>query len=361
MFPAATYRHRELSQYQNFEDEELLGINAALGLAPSCAGGPCEVAFLLPYRLYDGDWLYLVQGVQLTALDNQDHDFVENVSLAIGLAFAVLFAVFSFVVISRIGRPVTQLAQWAEDLRLDALDKDPPNFRFSELDVVADRLRGAFARIADGVEKEKRFLKHRSHELRTPLSVLLGNLELLDRLTRDRVRSEPERLSLERQYNALADMRHMTETLLWVHRQTETPLDAEDIDVPAEVESIAAENRYLLEGKQVCQVTTFDEATIEAPRQAFRIVLSNLVCNARQHTSEGEVRIRVTRQRICVENVETVDDIAEDASGDDYGFGLGLELVQLICDRLGWGYEMVTISKGRVTTILFRGERAESQ
>jgi hypothetical protein len=61
------------------------------------------------------------------------------------------------------------------------------------------------------------------------------------------------------------------------------------------------------------------------------------------------VRIGIAPREISVENSSSVNDNIQ--PDDEYGFGLGLELVGLICQRFAWRYSSSEASRGRTTTV----------
>ena len=350
------FRHREMQQLVVLDD----GDDSVMTKLPlSCDAGPCEFLFFFSYRLDDRTWLYLTQTVAVTEDEDLEYDFIETLAQIIGLVFALTLLALALVLSRRIGQPVRRLAHWADNLSLESLDQTP-DFRFRELNLVAARLRDAFRRIATGVENEKRFLQHASHELRTPLSVMSGNLELLDKLVERQHRCEAEREAFDRLNRAITNMRQLTETLLWLSRPSEKLPKAEPAELHALMHSLVEENRYLLDSKPVEIVVTGKSSRIHVPSTPCRIVLANLIRNAFQYTRSGRVSIDIAHERITIDN-ENAADVEEEAPGeeDEFGFGLGLRLVDDICRRLGWGYESSPRGDGRSTTVRFHTSGAQ--
>ena len=354
--PETFHRHREMQNFVVLDD----GGDPVKAMLPlSCEGVPCEFLFFFSYRLDDRTWLYLTQALVVTEVEDLEYDFIETVALIIGLVFALTLLTLALVLSSRIGQPVRRLAHWADNLSLESLD-ETPDFRFRELNLVAARLRSAFRRIVEGMENEQRFLQHASHELRTPLSVMSGNLELLDKLAERRHRCEAEREAFDRLNRAIANMQQLTETLLWLSRPSEKLPVAEPVELHALMRSLVEENRYLLDSKSVEIVVTDNRSRIHVPSAPCRIVLANLIRNAFQYTRSGRVSIDIAHDRITIDN-ENAADVEEDAPREDgeYGFGLGLKLVDEVCRRLGWGYESSPRGDGRSTTVRFHGSGAQ--
>jgi light-regulated signal transduction histidine kinase (bacteriophytochrome) len=139
------------------------------------------------------------------------------------------------------------------------------------------------------------------------------------------------------------------ETLLWVNRQSDNLPKSEQIDLRSELDGIVENYSYLLDERDV-SLTVTGSGEMTAPAAAVRIVLSNLVRNAFQYTVDGEVRIAIAPGEVSIENSSSADDVQPD---DEYGFGLGLELVALICQRFGWRYTSSEALRGMMTTVQF--------
>ena len=354
VFRLGNLQHGEILRYMNLDldgDNEPVTVDT-LDLCPE---GRCDLFFLYPYKLRDESWLYLVHGIVGSAAIYDELRQLEQVAFAIGGLFTIWFFLVSFLVIRSIDSPLRKLDRWSAALGTDSSNLEVPDLRFKELGSLANRLQFAFNRMQEGVEKEKLFLRHASHELRTPIAILSANVELLDRLTDRPERTDAEQASFVRQYRALDDVRQLIETLLWVNRQSENLPKSESINLRQEVDTIVESYRYLLDARSVSFSVEGGEEMIDAPAAAVRIVLSNLLRNAFQYTVDGDVRITLGPNEVSVENASSGELDTENAvrSDRDYGFGLGLELVTLICKRFDWHCTTQERPHGRVTVVQF--------
>ena len=354
LFPQDEHVHRYMADLDTtflFDDAKWQLLSELSGL---CRGIPCELIFFYAYQLHDGQWLYLV-----LASSDDDYDKVQNVDfermlyfmLPIALLFLLVMLGLAFVLMREVSKPIAGVSDWADRLALDDLGKPVPDFRFRELDIVAGRLHGAFERIGQVLDNEHRFLRDASHELRTPLAVMSSNLELLDKLSEKDQRPDSEQDSIARLKRAVLNMQQLTETLLWLSRDEANMPAPESVALDSLVTSLVDDSRYLLEGKNVSVNTRYASSDAELPVTPCRIVLANLIRNAFQYTREGTVDITVEGASVTVSN-----HCASQHGGmprqADYGFGLGLKLVEQITDKLGWRYEMTPCPNGRTTTIV---------
>ena len=354
MFPVDSYQHGEIQHFINidFDDQEETPADRLHSL---CDGSPCQLILFYSHQLNPSDWLYMSQGLVITEKEDRALDFNEEITFYIALTVLALFAVLAFLLVQRIGQPVRQLANWADSLTLDHIDGNVPDFQYKELNLVADRLDHAFKRMAQSVEKEHRFLQHASHELRTPIAIASGNLEILDKLAnQDGSKNEPERLALGRLGYAVKDMKQLTETLLWLNTDNESLPTPEQVKLNTLIDALIDDHEYLLQHKAIKVVVVGPAVDLQVPLILCRIVVANLIRNAFQYTQEGRVQIAISEESININN-EGTDIASPAASGSvsDYGFGLGLALVEQIAQRLGWRYHYERKNNGRSSTIFF--------
>ena len=349
LFPPDDYGHGKVAwAYLGGPLREL----PSSALLPACGQVPCDVLVFYSHRLDERNWLYLLQGLYASSAQDAEQDLVENATRALSVFLIATLAVFTMLLVNRIRRPVEQLAHWADSLDPEGLRR-PPDFRFRELNTVAARLGDAFERLSERLSEEQRFLRHASHELRAPLAVISGNIEILQKINGPERQGEPQGEALARLRAAMLDMQQLTETLLWLHRPADRPLHPEPVELGELVRNLVEENRYLLHGKAVDVAVTGTASLIVAPATPCRIVIANLVRNAFQYTHAGRIELHIGASQITIHNANETKVDRNPAAGDDYGFGLGLKLVEQICARLDWTLSWTPSATGRSTTVRF--------
>lgn len=263
--------------------------------------------------------------------------------LTISLFIALSMAATIWLLLKHVERPVSALGQWARQLNAKNLDDAPPDFSYPELNELAALIRTSLSSVQESLEREHRFLRHSSHELRTPISIIRNNIELLHKHQENSGNKWESRQAqiIERIDRASLTMKQLTETLLWLSRESAVPLSAKELDMERLVRDLIAEARYLLKDKPVEIIIKTAPHTVRVAEIPARIVIDNLIRNAFQHTWHGTIRI--TQQN---STVDIINDMAkENGNFEDIGFGLGLQLIEQLTARLNWPYSIITESE----------------
>ncbi|MCG9630308.1 HAMP domain-containing sensor histidine kinase [Vibrio sp. Isolate30] len=268
----------------------------------------------------------------------------------IGLGAIVFFLVALILVQRKIASPVEELKDWAKGLDKEQLTKPVPNFHYSELNTLGELIKSSLSSVQESLEREQRFLGYASHELRTPIAVTRTNSELLRKMITKQIPEEKQLEVLDRIERAGFTMTDLTETLLWLNRQEGKSLPSFPVSLGKSIEQIVGELGYLLQGKSVEVTTTVDQTTLQLPEGLCRIVISNLIRNAFQHTENGHVEITQSVDTLSIVN----RDVEPRVGSDDLGFGLGLELTQRLIAQYGWTYQTQQSPEGWRVDVTFK-------
>jgi signal transduction histidine kinase len=300
------------------------------------------------HRLGDQRTLYVIADYQANLLTQEELQEFDNVYYKM-LLFAGVYLLLMLLAVwlynKRINHYTQALSFWADSLTLSNLNKTRPDFRYRELNSIAEQLLSAFQRIAGLMDREHQFLRHASHELRTPIAIIRANMELLQKIGIPIPLERP----IERVSRANHNMQQLTETLLWLSRENEEAPSLKKLRPDLLLDELCDELSYLLQDKEVNVTRHYlNELTeLPLPHTPLRIVLSNLLRNAYQYTDQGEIELSVDQCRIVITNRSYAKNTDHDNS-----FGLGLILVQKICDRLGWKLELKWIDQGMSVELL---------
>jgi len=318
-------------------------------------GLPNQVSFLVSTPLDDGKRLYLVRELDVSNTENLSQHRVISIVLST-LPLAALFLLVAYLLLQRFLKrtlaPFHQLGEWVDALTPENVDKALPDFEFAELNRIAKQQQQTLQRIGLINKKEQDFLRHASHELRTPIAVVKSNSELLIRILKEHKAAT----SVARIQRAGLNMQHMTETLLWLSREDNQQLGKEPVDLALLLEQLIEDNQYLLQSKQVEIKLVLDKSMVNVATTPCRLILNNLIRNAFQYTNNGVVELKLSHGKISLKNIEQAT-INTEHNNSDYGYGLGLQLVDKIIDKMDWPYNNQEIEGGRLVTLNFDFEK----
>jgi signal transduction histidine kinase len=300
-----------------------------------------------------------VAGIE--AASSEDWWWLLGITGVVGTLGALGFGL-GILVMRRAIAPVGQLAKIVADINLEKLSAedhkriDSSRFGDDEVGVLAGTIEKTLERISAFVERERYFTSSASHELRTPITVITGALELLEQSEL----SASDRKAVDRVRRATLDMKTTIEMFLCLAREMDDGLYDKQFLVMPLVNQAIDQQRYLLSGKFVeVDIEDLANPKVCGHPQAFTIAVNNLVRNAFEHTlnRQGPITIRIKERELFVTNqvsalvssqenalVPSQDSADErhmptDASSS-HGYGLGLGIVQRLCERNGWSFSL---------------------
>lgn len=271
--------------------------------------------------------------------------------IILGISTIALFVFVVLVIFKRLAKPVESLQNWASTLTIKDVDKSIPNFKFRELNALAELIRKNMASEANVIQREQKFLNYASHELRTPIAVLRTNSSLLEKINPNP--SEKERKIRDRISRASLTMKSMTETLLWLSREESIDMPIELLNMGQLLRDAEQELGYLLNGKEIELSIETDSSLVAVAKIPCQILLNNLVRNAFQHTQQGTVSIKHENNQVEIHNVESHSEFTEQVQGDSLGFGLGMQLVEKLSEQFGWKITTEQVGNEFKVTIQF--------
>lgn len=309
-------------------------------------GQPDQLYMAIRYTS-DGHTLFVADMINPASAPQAiaDNGF-RSLKILMGLALLIVIALLALLwwLVRRVSRPVTALGDWASQLDAERLKTPPPDFGFPELNELAGLIHTSLNETQQVLDREQRFLSHASHELRTPISVIRNNLQLLRKMQQTADWTPRHQQAFARLERAGATMKHLTETLLWLSRDSQDNLANSRFQLDELIQELIDEHRSLVPADQVTLHIMTTPHPIELPAAPVRIVLSNLIRNAFIHCREGDISIYQNGADVIIENSDFDPDddshLAAQASNDtqQVGFGLGLQLIKTLTARLGWQY-----------------------
>ena len=267
----------------------------------------------------------------------------------IAIIAMLLFSLVPYFLLRKIATPVEKLMIWTKNLNKEQLLQSAPDFYYSEFNKLASIVQSSLQSVQEALEREQRFLGYASHELRTPIAVTRTNTELLRKMIAKGINTEKQLEVLDRIERASLTMTDLTETLLWLNRQSDKSVPIKAVAVGSMAKQLLEELTYLLNGKNVQVSIEVDETTHLLPESLCKIVITNLIRNALQHTNEGTITIKQSEGSLVISN----HNLSDDKTKEELGFGLGLELTERLVQHYGWQYKNVSINDGHHVEINF--------
>lgn len=306
--------------------------NELIEVGTENADGELEYVYLLHHVDDQYGELYVLSRHSYADVDDIAITFF-NTAISQALWFTLIIFVILFILIRwlirRTTEPLSLLSRWAEELGKDPNKPLDINFPIAELNQLALQLREGVDRIHAFNQREQQFLRHASHELRTPLAIIQASLDTLSLQS-----GEVGQRSVQRALKASANMRSLSTALLWLARESEQVIEKSPVEVRSFCQQIIDDQRYLLNNREADIQLDVGVEVLEIENDLLSIVVSNLVRNAFQHCASGVINIKVSQSGFFISNAVDADSAAETA-----GFGLGLQLTQRICHKLGWQFE----------------------
>jgi signal transduction histidine kinase len=297
-------------------------------------------SYKLAVRKDDDYWFFLRYDITQEELSKQQLVIALAIAVALFSGLAFLLGVWAS---ARVMQPVAHLARKLRDYAGEGQpERLAPQFADDEVGQLAAALDDYADRLTELVRRDREFNADVSHELRTPLAVIRGATELL--LGQPDL-SDKAHMRLKRIERAAQQSADLTSALLMLSRNER---GSGPTDVRRVAEQIAEANRANLAAKPVELLVEGEESVlVDAPESVLAVAIGNLVGNACKYTASGEVRVRIAAD--CVQVDDTGPGItAEEAerlfergyrghsAGTSKGAGIGLAIVQRLCELYGW-------------------------
>ncbi|MFJ2478899.1 sensor histidine kinase [Pseudomonas sp. NPDC087598] len=271
----------------------------------------------------------------------------------VGFILSILLAVLlGRLLARRVMAPVIRLALQVRhrDQVIELAPPLRPDYAADEVGELALSFDQTLGRLRKTLSREKLFTSDVSHELRTPLMVLASSCELLLANPSLDARSSAQVSRIARASN---EMRQLVETFLMLARK---PQDAgiqatctlrEVADAQAEVwgRLIREKGLEFIYDPQGAGIATLNLTLLQS-------VMGNLLRNAWHYTDHGFVRLTLSECGFVVEDSgigipeeqrhAMFQPFVRGDEGRGEGLGLGLSLVQRICDQQQWQVQLTT-------------------
>ena len=211
----------------------------------------------------------------------------------------------------------------------------------------------------DKIEAMDRFIKDSTHELNTPVTTMLLALQKIEGKECKPAHLEALQMSgrlIARVYEDLGFMLLREKTLQKAHRK---PVEVADV-----VRESAAFFSILSERKGIDVAIRTTSCIVEADPHHIGLLVKNLLDNAIKYTRRGGdisftlenciLRVEDTGIGIAKEKLSAIFDRFHRESDVEGGFGIGLSIVERICDMYGYGLHVESeVGKGSLFSVDF--------
>lgn len=264
------------------------------------------------------------------------------VTLALGFTIALLALLSGLWMVQRMAEPLRNVVS-----KINRMSPDQPALaveaKFAELRTIEQALSDSQRHIAAFFQREQEFSRFAAHEIRTPLMVLQGSAELLEKMLPTDARSQKALRRIER---ACQDIALLTDTFLLLGRehieaQHFKQLSLQQVltqQLPIASNAVTAHSCHW-------QLQLQQDLSLSAPESFLLVVLHNLLKNAFLY-GEGEISIRLQQRTLTITN-------ACQPQQDSKGYGYGLVIVERICSRLEWQFELQQQAQQFVASLTF--------
>lgn len=279
-------------------------------------------------------WARTLDGTPFMLVQNVSDQLVVNAALGRAwpglLAIALLLGLgawaMAWAFMRRLSRQAADLVERVgpdgAPSQLHAYARDSTVTEFGEL---AEHLAEAWEERLHALERERETLAFLSHELRTPLQSARTSLALLD--------EQPDHAFARRRLQrAVARLTRASTSVLWLSGDSAAavrppcrPLQPLLAGLMNEFAPLAAMRR------QTISLDVRVPGAWPLPAEVAETVLANLLLNAIQHGTTGEITIEIDGARLCMRNPIAL----HSATGGNASSGLGLHLVRRILQRIG--------------------------
>ena len=286
--------------------------------------------------------------------DQSDFEERERVLFAVvlvGFVLALALAVFlGWVLARRVMAPVVRLARQVRhrDQLLGLAPPLAPDYAADEVGELAVAFDATLGRLRSALTRERMFTSDVSHELRTPLMVLASSCELLleNPALDTRARAQVERIA-----RACEEMRDLVQTFLMLARtQREDATMTPKVGLRSVAEQLVALWRGPIESKGLtlnfCPDAADQSSETSYNATFLHAVMGNLLRNALHYTDSGFITLTLQADGFLVEDSGVgIPEEKREAMFEPFvrgneqrgeGLGLGLSLVQRICENQGW-------------------------
>ncbi len=232
-----------------------------------------------------------------------------------------------------------------------------PQTNLSEFNELNTSVSEMTKRIYEEFETLKAFTDNASHEMQTPLAIITSKLDILLQTS-----TEKQAEQLQAIYNATGRLTRLNQTLLLLTKINNDQYKSQNqVDLKELIEQKLLQFDELIKARNIELKTELEQVYININEELAEILMNNLLSNAIKHNYDGGfIHCLLTAKKLSISNSGpslTFDkkDIFNrfQKSNHSTGTGLGLAVVQQICENSGLGIAYLDDHGEHTFTILF--------
>ena len=314
----------------------------------------------LPHMMYIGHYfidgkkmpLFLLTQADQVGLNHDDFIFSGTIVVSLVTMLMLLFFALLYRLSKRLIEPLNNIARQLEQQSGEAeLPFEISSGAAIEFRTLTKQLNTYRSDIQLLIKREQAFSRYASHELRTPLTIIKGSSDLL-------TKSKPSTFQdkqIKRINSASYQMATMVDALLSLVQYERDKSDIESRTFSQqELQNIVQQNSAQAIDKNIdVQISVESEPKIHASSAVVNMILGNLLRNAIAATNAGKVTITLSQSALMV----TDEGQGMTQTPNAEGHGLGLLIVDDLCQRFGWTFSLKNREQqGCQATILFKSQ-----
>ena len=294
---------------------------------------------------HDDGIRYIVQ-FDDTSIHQREFDFIRLVWLC-SIAIMLIAFIIGCGVSHRVIRPIKQLADQVTAFKNQPDESlDLSEFSDDEIGVLARKLQHYHEQLKQLLIREKEFASNVSHELRTPVTSISMAAEVL---ATNKNLSPIESARIQRIQRAVSEISELIETFLILAQIDNESAKYYDVCKMGPIVRKVIEQQSVWLGDKPVKVMIEENGQLEVSGHPgiLSVLVANLVRNAFRYTERGAITVSLASNQLTVSDTGVGIDmpiqaqifkrhVKADTNDTDNIGGLGLTIVQRICERYGW-------------------------
>ncbi|WP_318449417.1 HAMP domain-containing sensor histidine kinase [Photobacterium leiognathi subsp. mandapamensis] len=257
-------------------------------------------------------------------------DSLHYFTFIFGVLLSLIMGAYSFYFIRSLSHPFAQIENKIGQMQ-PSHNEFSIDTQYKETREIEQALLDSKREIANYFQREKEFSRFASHELRTPIMIIQGSADLLDK-----VPNQPNvaKKAIKRLHQASDEMKILTETFLLLGKHEIEPHHLVTCHLADELEKqLQIMSPLFAKQDTHYQLSISNPCTVTAPLSFITIIINNLIKNAFSY-SVGDIMIEL--------NEDTLKIVNRHDGNETYnqGYGCGLVIVQRICERMHWPFNI---------------------